>query len=324
MSAILVLYDLQDDLKNMSEGPLPQNGYVAPWGDTPADFNVVRVGPVKTIHVTNRKQVYDGLAVYVPSMTKLWPEDRITVTGRIGMGASKSDWSMAIDKYDGDYTTLSQHLAPDQSELFSISYLLDVADLDNPIIVHSDDWGKRVDPIDFYVDSILITRDVKDKSMVIEERKEIYSLAKDSNILTLNPGDVTDFIQTSGAPKYEVSEKDSKKRIRIFGRMNNWDGLDILLKKMNLKPGNRYTLHVKGRIDGLAPPRSELMLQIVPGYIWRSEEAVVDNQPFTLSHTFSIMELQNAEAVRVASNVPGSDMAFYIDEIVISSRKLEQ
>ena len=90
---------------------------------------------------------------------------------------------------------------------------------------------------------------------------------------------------------------------------------------MDLKQGNIYTIHAKGRIEGFAPSGATIMFQILPGYIWRSVVAAEENGNFVLSHTLSMMELQTAEAVRITSNPEGAEMSFTISEIEVLSKK---
>jgi endo-1,4-beta-xylanase len=130
------------------------------------------------------------------------------------------------------------------------------------------------------------------------------------------------FLRSSGTPVYKIIGEE--KIIHIGHRLNNWDGIDIRLENMNLKQGNRYTIRVKGRVDGCAPPGMIIMLQIVPDFMWRHSVECTDNCEFTLSHTFSIMELQTAEAVRIATNTEGANVSFFIDEIKVLSKQLIQ
>jgi hypothetical protein len=274
--------------------------------------------------VVGKEDLKPGLQLQTPMIKNIQPGDRITATGRIGGGAPKSDWAMVIDRKTGveSFRGLAQHVTPEHNELFSVTYILDEADLEKPLMVRSNYWGNVTESMDFYVDSILITRNVSHTSTVVDERQTVYSFAEDDGVKKLRPGDITKFIRSAGTPKYTIFEKNSKKGIHLGNRLNNWDGLDIWLPSLDLKPGNSYTISVNGKIDGPSSEKARVMFQIIPGYIWRSEKNVVDNEEFNLSHTFSAMELQTAQTVRIATDDGGAKMSFFLYDIEITANQV--
>lgn len=322
MTTILIFFDLQEILKDIGVGDFPENPYISPYSETPAALCVVDLSGTKTVRVIGRADQKPGLSLNTPAIKTLYPGDRITVTGRLGGGVPKGDWAMAIDRQTSreDYDGLAQHLNPKHGALYSITYLLDKPDLENPLLVRSNHWGKDTGRMEFYVDSILITRNSAAMNTTIDNRREVYSLATDENLKNLRPGHITKFLRSSGTPKYTVFEKNGRKGIHLGRRTNNWDGIDIRLASMDLKPGNLYTIQVKGRIDGNANSGARMMFQFLPDYVWRSEIFVSSNQDFVLSHTLSIMELLTAKAVRVATCDDSTNMSFYIYDIEITAK----
>jgi hypothetical protein len=317
---MMVLFDLQESLKETEIF----KKIITPYGENPSAINIIEVAATKTVHVAGRTDFKPGLAVNTPELHGLQSGDRITVTGRLGSGVPKSDWAMVIDRrkiksgVSGGWTGLAQHVSPEHNELFTITHLLDAEDLDKTFMIRSNHWGNVTESMDFYLDSILITRNVSQTSFVKDEREQIYSLASDGNLKKLRPGDITRFLRAAGTPKFTIIEKNSRKGVHLANRINNWDGLDIWLPSLELKQGNSYSITVNGRVDGVAGERARLMLQIIPGYIWRSEKYVYDDDEFTLNHTFSATELQTAQTIRIASDDEGAKMSFFIYDIEVT------
>jgi hypothetical protein len=320
--SMLILFDLQENLKEIKEGHFRENTYLSQYGTSPAAIDVISTGGTKTIRVRGNVDKKPGFFLHTPALPNLSPGDRITVTGRLGAGVPKSDWAMVIDRNTSDhgYVGLAQHVNPEHHELFSITYLLDTDDLQNSLLIRANQWGKAEKPMDYYVDCILITRKTASANTVTDSRQTVYSLAKDPNVKELKPGDITKFIRSAGTPTYTITEKEGKKIIHLRRRLNNWDGIDVWLPSMELKQGNRYKITVKGKIDEYTQKNAKMMLQTLPGYIWRSEQAVTDDQDFTLTHTFSAMDIQTAEAVRIASDDNGASMSFTIFDIELTAR----
>lgn len=321
-SAIHVLYDLQKELGELSLGVFGGSRHLASGGEYPPKLTVVEAGGTKTLLVSDRPAIDSGLVLQVPALAKLLPGDKIIITGRICGTAPKLDWAMVMRRYGKLYANLAQHYIPSTDELFCITYVFDPIDLETPVQIRSNHWGKDDTPMDFFVDSILITREQSNANIEMDSRRVVYSFADDVNVKELKPGDITPFIHASGAPMYTVKEKGGKKSIRVWRRLNNWDGIDIIIPNMNLKSGNLYTIRAKGRVESPVPPGATMMFQVLPGFIWRSAVPVEDNGVFTLSHTLSIMELQMAEGIRIASNPECAGMSFIISEIEVRTKQL--
>lgn len=322
MRKILILFDLQEQLKKINAGEFPENPFVAPYGNAPAALCALEINKTKTLRITGNSGAKSkpGFRINTPAISDLNSGDRITITGRLGEGVPKSDWAIVIDRFiDKDnYAGLSQHVSPAQGELFSMTYVLDEEDLKFPLLVRSNHWGKSVEPMIFFVDSILVSRETSDTMFVKDSRGLIYSLANDENVQTLKPGDVTKFLRSAGTPKYKIFEHDGKKAIKISRRINNWDGIDISLTGMNLKQGNRYTISAHGIVDGIAPKNARMMFQLLPEFIWRSELYAQDEKEFSLRHTLSATELQSTDFIRIATCDDGAKMSFSIFSVEIT------
>ncbi|MCL1878180.1 MAG: hypothetical protein FWF80_04935 [Defluviitaleaceae bacterium] len=320
MVAVLILFDLQENLKEINVGQLVKTRYLFPSGrqSTP---DVLSVRDVKTIHIAGRANEKPGVTLVTPRIKTLRPGDKVIVTGRVGSGAPTSDWAMVIDRRTSrsSYTGLAQCVAPPHDELFSITYLLEPEDLKFPFMIRANPWGNSTGYMDYFLDSVLISRNDKTSDHEIDTRNVIYTLAGDDSFDKLKVGDVHKFIKAAGSPVFTVFMQDGKKNVRIERRVNNWDGLDVWFPGMNLKQGNVYKITVHGKVDGHAPSGASMMMQVLPGFIWRSEAQVSDNQEFTLSHTFPAMELKTLDSVRIATNSPGADMSFTINTIEVTA-----
>ncbi|MCL1842808.1 MAG: hypothetical protein FWF79_03265 [Defluviitaleaceae bacterium] len=314
---MIVLYDLQEELKNIKAGELPENPYLCACGDTPSSLEVVEQDDAKTLLVKNRASVSDGISIKLPAYEGLCVGDRVTVTGRIGDGAPKTNWGIALNRSGNDYAHLAQHRIPTRDDLYYLTYLLEKVDLDCTLHIRTIFWGNEEACMNFYADDILITRNTHDTATDTDERSIVYSLATDESTEGFAPGVMTKYLVTSGEPMYKMIESEHGKAIHISNRVNDWDGLDIQLKPMGLKPGSNYTIRVEGRIDGHAPPEAMIMMQFLPGYVWRNPRAAYDNNEFVLTHNLSKTEVLNAEFIRITSNPPGAKMSFIISNIEI-------
>ena len=323
MGIILLLYDLQNEIKNYAVGKLPESVFLEPNPNQNALIDIAEQDDAKTIHVSNRTAKADGITVNMGAIPNLRPGDRLTISGRIGDNAPTAKWGVLIHRGGGNYCLLEQHQNPLPSELFHITYLLDEVDLHFPIRLHTDHWGNEESHMDLYVDDILITRNAKGSGVIADIRDIVYSLATDTQTRESSPPSVTisSFLRISGNPEYIIVEEGDKKSIFFRKRVHDWDGLDINVGMMSLKSGNSYTITIKGRPEGEVPPESQLMMQVLPGYVWRDNKNVYEEQEFTLEHTLSNAEILNAESIRIASTPAGGKMSFVITDICIRVNK---
>jgi len=315
----MVLFDLREKLVKMNAGSFTGDAFLQPLGEPSPTLFVADDGGVKTVQVTNRATREDGVAILISSLAKdigLQVGDRITVTGRVAAGAPADHWGIILRRGSLDWKQLAQQIAP--QGLFSLTYLLDEADLDTVIWVHTNHWGETPPTMDFCIDSILITRWRDRRAKTADTRARVYSLATDTAIQTLEEGtDITTtksaFLQQSGNAAITVVKAAEGNALHVSNRVNDWDGLDIRL--LSLEPGNKYRLKITGRIDGDAPRGMLIMLQGIPVYSWEGCQRIDENKTFALSHTFSQSELETWTAVRLATNRKGTTVPFFIDTI---------
>jgi hypothetical protein len=338
VNAIIVLYDLQEEIKAMSVGIFPEEyAHLASCGDLESGsmpvLNLVEEDGVKSVMVSKRVLDWDGVSLKMPTFGKVWPGDRITVTGRIASNVPKGSWAMGLfvqKNATADQIGLEQHLLPNPEELFTVSYILDAADLEYNLIIRTSSWGDEGSgrdgaDLDFFIDSILITRSPESANVVPDPRTTIYAMESDASVqdLPLESRYVDGrVLRRAGEPQVAIREFQGKRCLHVFNRINDWDGIDIRMAQLELLRGNHYTIHVRGRIDGKISEGTQIMLQFLPGYTWRDNQFVTDNQEFTLNHTLSAMEVSNGETIRIATNGPGTDVSFYIYDINIIGKPL--
>lgn len=327
---MLVLYDLQEEIKNMKAGALPEDKYIAPCGDVLPTLSIVEAHGAKSVMVSNRAECRAGVYFHLPVFAKAWPGDRITITGRIAHNTLKGNWAMILDRFSmGKYTGMTQHSVPKSDGLFSLTYLIDTADLQCPICIQSSFWGDDIPLMDFFIDSILITRSLDNMDTVIDDRKTVYSLADDEIIQNMKPGTVSgylgdSYLRRAGEPEYTMIEHDGRNGIHVTRRSKDWDALDIPVPALKFMPNNCYEITVKGRMDGAVPDGTLIMLQTMPGFIWRDPQGMADNREFTLTHTLTTMEVHNADIIRITTNSAGEAVSFFVYDIEIIVKPLQQ
>lgn len=316
---MIILFDLQEHIKDFAPGIMPENPYLIPNNEQIAKINIVESDGAKTVFIEDRTSNMEGMTVNMPSFEGLQPGDRLTVTGRIPSGAPKTDWGMVIHRGGEGYAILEQHRIPAHDGLYYMTYLLDAIDFEHPIRIRTNHWGNEEAHMDFFVDDILITRDPKNTDAATETRDVVYSFEENGySSVNLEFGAISEYLQKSGEPDIELLDG-AEKRIHIRRRVNDWDGVDIHVDRMRLRSGNKYTIHVEGRVEGDAPQGAQLMFQIIPGYVWRDNKNVIGGEEFSLTHKFSGTEVKNTEVVRVTSNHGGAKMSFSINKIEVKT-----
>ncbi|MCL2398920.1 MAG: hypothetical protein FWC91_04130 [Defluviitaleaceae bacterium] len=322
----MILFNFREELEKMKNGPFEGSAYIQPLGMPSPTIAVVDDDDVKAIKVSQRTTREDGVAILISSLTKhcdLQAGDRLTITGRVGSGAPDSSWGMVLRRGSPDWKQLTHQITP--MGLFSLTHLLEAVDLDVVFWLQTNHWGETSPTMDFFIDSILITR--MQTKIIADERDIIYTLSNDDFFQSFNEKIVITLaekdeinnnemcLRRSGNPVITVCKGNNENIIHISRRTQNWDGLDIMLQPFELLQGNKYQLQVTGRIDGSAPPKSVIMLQGVPTYTWEHLIEVKSNDSFILKHNISPDDLEKWIAIRIATNIPGTDMSFFIDSI---------
>ncbi|WP_160723161.1 endo-1,4-beta-xylanase [Bacillus sp. USDA818B3_A] len=132
----------------------------------------------------------------------------------------------------------------------------------------------------------------------------------------------------AGNPQVEaVSGKvfdgnDDGKAIYVSGRTNNWDSVDIPFSKVGMENGKKYTITVKGYVDGSVsvPSGAQALLQNVDSYngLYLAADYQA-GQAFTLTGDYTV-DTSKDRALRIQSNDPGKTVPFYIGDILITEQ----
>lgn len=316
---MLILYDFQEDLKNVDLGSFDNNSIISTRRAPETNAILKAVEDVRTLHIANRVARESGIFIHLHNLAVLEAGDRITVTGRVVEGiALGSNWSIALLSLTDGH--LTHHVAP--RLLFAVSHILDPMEITQTFTVHTIGWGVVQPLMDFYVDGILITRREKTDEAEEDTRIIVYSLAEDAGAKWVNDDvpeceDSIQYVLRSGAPTIHVFKHENSTALHVKTRINDWDGVDINLRRMALRSGNHYKITVRGRVDGDIPEGSTLMLQGVPSYAWRSIIPIKKDEEFTLEHKLSRSDVEDWTFCRITSNTPGASVAFYIYDIDI-------
>lgn len=320
---MLILFDLQEKLENVTVGCIGSatdlNGFVRPWGDPAPKVSVKEYDDVKFIGIENRVQNEAGVDLYMSEINELKPGDRITITGRVGQNAPLANWGVGLFVKDGTGTHLNQHLAP--VGLYSITHLVDASEIGKNFIVRTVQWGEDAHAIDFYVDSVLVTRPQGGELITKDERKIVYSLNEDVGIknarLNATNFESTSYLMRSGTPEVSVVERNGIREVYVTGRVRDWDAIDILVSSMELMRGNQYRIKVKGELGTDAPGDTQMTFQGVPGYAWRGNVQAQPGGEFVLEHLLTQSDIENWTSVRITTNSEASRASFTIKSIEV-------
>jgi hypothetical protein len=323
-----VLFDLQQELEALD---LNASLLIVPIGDIHPTLAMSVVDDVKTILVKDRAEQMAGLGVMLRELPDIREGDRITVTGRVPRESPMGSWGVALvieetETRHAEECQLAQSASP--KSLFSLSHILNGADLQSLITVQTTRWG-AINPImDFYVDSILISRNKDEHSITEDRRSIVYSFDTDEKLqpggaissADFEPTEATvrsNFLAQSGNPDIKIFIHEDDKAIYVSGRNKDWDGVDIYMDRLGLIAGNKYQITVTGKMDGHVPDDTIITLQGIPGYSWRNNQNMQSDQSFTLTHTLNHAEVDQWTTVRITTNAAGATVPFYIYGIEI-------
>jgi len=320
---MLVLFDLQDVLDYGILGVFVGRKGVDACGSSHS-LTVVEVDGVRTLLVSNRSSGDCGLRIDL-SKFNLIEGDHLIVTGRLSGSAPSRGWALQLLKYNLNCShceegELARNVFPKLGEVFSLSCLLDESDMNKEIHIQSRTWIKGMEHADFFIDSIVIIRTDKNSSL-LDSRKVVYTMEADAYLKEMDGGGYTEYLFSTGGPRYTVNITPGSRNIHMGNRQNDWDGLDLRTSLLGLQRGSPYKIRVKGKVDGVAPEGSEMMLQLLPNYDWRCNTRVKDNDEFILEHKFSETEIETLTSVRIATNMEGKTMDFsiYAIELVVDN-----
>ena len=320
------LYNLQQALTSVEPGIFMNGLGIKSFGNTPPAIYAEIHGDGKRLHVTGRRERDDGISILLPEMNDLLPGDRLTIKGYAHDDTrSTNTWGMCLRSPRGEFNQVAQVIAPKGS--FTITYVIDKTDLPYPLHIHTNAWDGETPDMDFFIEDITIFRD-ETANVRTDRRQLIYSMETDNFMRSYRSGDIfardpDNPIAPAGQPTCVIKRQGSSNAIYVVNRKQDWEGLDIKLNLLGLMPGNSYNIHVIGRIEGIAPPDTQIMFQILPGYAWRDNHVVYSHKDFTLGHTLTLMELESADALRIATNAPGAKVDFSISNIEVTTEEWE-
>jgi len=316
---VLVLYDFQEDFKEISAGEFHENIPISVRGDKPTSAMVQDVEDVKSLLISNRPARESGIYINLKKISGLLPGDRITVTGRVGEGAPPGPiWSVALLSVDDGH--LTHHISP--RGIYSVSHVLELNELTQIFTIHTIGWGTFQPLMDLYIDSIIITRSAEIIAEERDTRTLVYTLKDDPNLEWVDTDDVDSFgdsllVTRSGSPTIRIFKRDDAMAFHVDTRVNDWDGIDIKLEHMKLRTASRYKVIVTGRIDGDAQKGAIIMLQGVPNYAWRAYVPIKKDLEFNLEYILSRTETEKLKGIRVTTNPEGATVPFFIYSIEV-------
>lgn len=318
-----VIFDLQEHLKKVEIGEFGAASFLQSSGSPAPSLTVGQSKDGKYIHVSKRESRSAGVVIPTLFLPMLLPGDRITISGRITNDAPDNYWGIALFSQSAESDQLTQQIAP--RGVFSLTHRLEATDLSKSMTIQTTKWQDFEPNYDFFIDSIKVTRDDERDKFVKDEREIVYSLNMDQALLDVDldvGGGIDDsmVLRLSGNPNVAVFGQmgdDNGRSLHISGRTRDFDGFDIRMEELKLIKGNEYHVKLTGRTAGNVPADAQLMLQGMPGYHWRSLTHIAGNQDFTLSCTLRKSAVEKWEALRVATNAAGSNVAYFIYTIEI-------
>ena len=321
-----VIFDLQDEIDCLD---LKTSRHIVPTGANKPRLSISEIDGIKIIRVRGRLDPSDGIGITLQSL-QVKTGDRVVITGHVGRDVPMGSWGIALSTEEtcsrsGEECQLAQSTSP--KSLFSLSYVICEEDLDTTISVQTTRWG-AINPImDFYIDGILIMRDKQVTKVKEDPRGLVYSLEQDDKVVVggeiASEGQdsyehVSNYLALSGEPDVKIFlHNDITKALYISRRKRDYDGIDIRLNRMSLLPGNSYRITVNGSIDGHAPEGTIVTLQGLPGYSWRNNQLVSNNDSFTLCYSLSQADLQQWNTIRITTNTIGATVSFYVYSVEI-------
>jgi len=320
---MLVLFNMQEHLKDLTR--IEETKFIMPWGDLFPCIQLQHIEDIKIIRISNRANNKSGIYIDLQILQNIKEGDRVTITGRILGEVSCGGWGviLEVDEFETEPILLAQCITP--KNLFTLSFILESKLINRKIMLKTSMWGNTNPTMSFSVDSILITRSEISEINNIEPRDTLYSLETDHCLQWLDIKnsiyfETSSFLQRSGTSTLHVLRRGKTNAIHVGNRRNASDGIDINLEQMGLMPGNIYEINITGRIDctNLIPNNNaKIMIQGIPGGFWRNPQDIHDNKEFMLKYVLSQNEIEEWKFIRIATDIAGALVSFFIYSIEI-------
>ena len=152
-----ILFDLQDYLNNMTLGELIDDKVLRPYGDTLPTLLVEQVEDTRVVRVTNRTKNDMGVAVILSSIDNIADGDRLTIVGRLGQSMTLHGASIALFAGGEKNVEIVSH--EPYNNLYSLSCLL-TGLANKSLYLSLTKTSLPFSNIDFFIDSILISREI--------------------------------------------------------------------------------------------------------------------------------------------------------------------
>ena len=152
----------------------------------------------------------------------------------------------------------------------------------------------------------------------------VYSLATDEYIQGIEQG-VTwqgfepHKIAPTGCPDYTFVAVDGRNGILVSKRANDWDGVNLHLDMMELKPNHYCSIEVRGKIihKKKISTVGSIELTQLPGYENMAWHTVADGDEFTFKYMFPIIKDMEIPRARISSSHSARKLSFLIEHIEI-------
>jgi len=108
----------------------------------------------------------------------------------------------------------------------------------------------------------------------------------------------------------------------VHNRTNPWDGIDIFLDAMNLKPNHHCSVEAEGYIanDSKKYVSSYVEISGLPSYEHKDSHRAANGRDFKLIHTFPITGDESFDNIRIASRDDNSSVLFVINGIKVLTK----
>jgi len=135
----------------------------------------------------------------------------------------------------------------------------------------------------------------------------------------------------SGDAKLEVTDKDFEgndngKAVYVSERSNDWDGIDIPFESADMEDGKTYTILVTGYVDEdvNVPEEAQALLQNIDTYEGLYSSGNYEaGEVFVLEGEYTV-DIQKDHAFRIQSNGSGTEIPFYIGDILITTDESQE
>lgn len=345
----ITLYDLNTD-SGLTEGTLNSNALQKSGDPT------IAVVTGSALHLTNVVNSWDGVDLKATALKSdgsyVTGKYTFTVTGHVDPGVAatyvdKEDKSadlrmifgMSADPYSW---FANQVIDPSSNGTFTLTYTTDYtkAELDSigyDFRIQKQGEGLIEKPTSFYIDGIKVSvvpnsnqtpiPEIPDNTLPVGATETLYELDKDKALIVGGSLENSPAYKKSGdATVNVVKGEDDTISLHVEGRINNWDGVDIIrtvFKQNDAYYAGDYVITVKGHVEQVDVASSSAFVIGMTESPW--QELATRTLPssdgtFTLTYaknytTTAIDKLPYNFRIQTSGKTPTS---FYVDSITVT------